>query len=105
MGRQKRGYADVLSEQLSQSERMWREFTGGERLSGSRQLVRREKQGYFSENPTQDQLASSPGCMHGLSRQSGAPPKRHVPLSGDIYDGHIIYDPLRGLKTTSALPF
>ena len=32
-------YASVLSEQLSRSERMWREFTRSERLSGSRQLV------------------------------------------------------------------
>ena len=32
-------YASILSEQLSRSERMWYEFTCGERLSGSRQLV------------------------------------------------------------------
>ena len=32
-------YASVLSEQLSRCERMWREFTRGERLSGSQQLV------------------------------------------------------------------
>ena len=26
--------------------------------------LRREKQGYFSENPTQDQRGSNPGRMH-----------------------------------------
>ena len=34
-----------------------------------------EKQGYFSERPTQDKRGSNPGCMHDWLYQCAEPPE------------------------------